>query len=129
MDAGKVQFVAGAGLDVRLANGFKNTDVFCAALACILRQTHLAPAAGGLCMSAAWNAKHTGCSHHCEQPGAGAWISKSLAAIQSVLRLASKITCLSVPTTSGRSAKIAVLTSKQTSNAERHGAMLSMMIM
>ncbi|CAE7251994.1 unnamed protein product [Symbiodinium natans] len=31
MDAGKVQFVAGAGLDVRLANGFKNTDVFCVA--------------------------------------------------------------------------------------------------
>mmetsp|Transcript_6387 Transcript_6387/g.11682 ORF Transcript_6387/g.11682 Transcript_6387/m.11682 type:complete len:326 (+) Transcript_6387:94-1071(+) len=31
MDAGKVQFVAGADLDFHLANGFKNTDVFCVA--------------------------------------------------------------------------------------------------
>ncbi|CAE7772683.1 unnamed protein product [Symbiodinium sp. CCMP2456] len=31
MDAGKVQFVAGAGLDFHLANGFKNTDIFCVA--------------------------------------------------------------------------------------------------
>ncbi|CAJ1355738.1 unnamed protein product [Effrenium voratum] len=31
MDAGKVQFVAGADLDFRLANGFKNTDIFCVA--------------------------------------------------------------------------------------------------
>ena len=29
MDAGRVQFVAGADLDLKLANGFKNTDVFC----------------------------------------------------------------------------------------------------
>eukprot|EP00440_Ansanella_granifera_P050623 gb/GFBE01054868.1/.p1 GENE.gb/GFBE01054868.1/~~gb/GFBE01054868.1/.p1 ORF type:complete len:327 (+),score=66.03 gb/GFBE01054868.1/:1-981(+) len=31
MDAGKVQFVSGANLDFRLANGFKNTDVYCVA--------------------------------------------------------------------------------------------------
>ncbi|CAE7233003.1 unnamed protein product [Symbiodinium pilosum] len=31
MDAGKVQFVAGATLDFHLANGFKNTDTFCVA--------------------------------------------------------------------------------------------------
>jgi len=31
MDAGRVQFVEGANLDLNLANGFKNTDVFCVA--------------------------------------------------------------------------------------------------
>ena len=34
MDAGKVQFVAGATLDFHLANGFKNTDTFCVRPVC-----------------------------------------------------------------------------------------------
>ena len=29
MDAGRVQFVSGANVDLNLADGFKNTDVYC----------------------------------------------------------------------------------------------------
>ena len=63
MDAGKVQFVAGASLDFHLANGFKNTDVFCAALACV----------SGVVSSVSLRSSRpngAGCAHHREQHGA-----------------------------------------------------------
>ena len=35
MDAGRVQFVAGANINLNLANGFKNTDIYCVAPTCL----------------------------------------------------------------------------------------------
>ena len=35
MDAGRVQFVAGANINFNLANGFKNTDTYCVAPTCL----------------------------------------------------------------------------------------------
>jgi hypothetical protein len=32
MDAGRVQFVSGANINLNLANGFKNTDIYCVTL-------------------------------------------------------------------------------------------------
>ena len=39
MDAGRVQFVSGANINLNLANGFKNTDIYCVTLTQIGEQT------------------------------------------------------------------------------------------
>ena len=39
MDAGRVQFVSGANINLNLANGFKNTDIYCVTLTFFLERT------------------------------------------------------------------------------------------
>lgn len=43
MDAGRVQFVAGANINFNLANGFKNTDTYCVAPTCLQKMEMPAP--------------------------------------------------------------------------------------